>query len=95
MGLKDEFLKYLTVAKKDANKNDKVLLGELRGIYYRKKILDTVEFAMKIAGLVELLYFFMPEIKKADPKHVKIMPLCAVCNRIEEESRRSHKHRRR
>jgi hypothetical protein len=93
MGLKNELLKYLSVAKKDANSRDKSLLSELRLVFYRKKILDTAVFARKIARFIDLLFYHMPELQRADPKHIKIQPLCQYCVRLAESNHRRQQHR--
>jgi hypothetical protein len=95
MALKDELLKYLVIAKKDANKNDKGLVSELRHVFYRKIILDTEQFARKVAGFIELLHYYMPELKKADPHYVKIQPLCEYCIRLAEHNHKRQRSRRR
>ena len=95
MGLKTEFLNYLALIKKDAKKSNKELIDKLRRVYYRKIILDTPEFAKKIAAFIAMIFFFMPEVKKADLKHIKIMPLCACCNRIAAERHKAEMKARR
>jgi hypothetical protein len=95
MTLKDHLLNYLVVAKKDANKNDKGLISELRHKFSTKKIGDTAEFARKIAGFLDLLYYYMPELRKKDPQYVKVQPLCEYCIRLAEHKHKKHGTRRR
>ena len=89
MGLKTEFLHYLSIAKKDANKKNQQLLIRLKRLYYRKIILDTPLYAKKIAAFIHMLFYFMPEVKRADLQHIKILPLCKCCNQIATSKRRS------
>ncbi len=80
MNLRAKVFSYLNVIRRDVKTPERIDAVKMR--LKTKKFEETQVYSAKVATLINLLFYYMPEIKKADPHYRKLYPLCQYCENL-------------